>query len=66
MIQIDIDNDLCVGCKFCVHVCPEMVLALAGGYVATVIGLDRCNLCMNCEKECPESAIKVGRRESVV
>ena len=59
MVRIDIDNDLCVGCKLCVHICPEMVLHMAGGYVATAINLDRCNLCMACEKDCPENAIKV-------
>ena len=59
MVQIEIDNVLCVGCKFCAHICPEMVLHMAGGYVATVINLEKCNLCMDCENECPENAITV-------
>ena len=60
MVRIDINNDLCVGCKLCAHICPEMVLGMAGGYVATVINLIRCNLCMACEKECPENAVTVS------
>ncbi|MFC1981568.1 ferredoxin family protein [Chloroflexota bacterium] len=59
MIHIDINNDRCIGCKFCAMICPKMVLHTAGGYVATVIDVNRCNLCMACEKECPESAIEV-------
>ncbi len=63
MALIDIDTDACVGCKLCVHICPQMVLGMAGGYVATVIDDSRCDLCMACEEECPENAIKVGRQE---
>lgn len=59
MIHIHIDNDLCVGCKFCALICPELVLSLSGGYVATVVNADKCTLCMDCERECPEDAIKV-------
>ena len=59
MICIDINNDLCVGCKLCVHICPQMVLGMAGGYVATVINPNKCNLCMACENECSENAIRV-------
>ena len=59
MIQININSDLCVGCDLCVHLCPEMVLYLTGGYLATVINLEQCNLCMVCEEECPEGAIEV-------
>jgi NAD-dependent dihydropyrimidine dehydrogenase PreA subunit len=58
-MHIDIDNDLCVGCGFCALICPQLVLSLSGGYVATVVNPGRCNLCMDCEKECPEGAIKV-------
>lgn len=59
MVQININNDLCVGCRLCVRICPEMVLHMTGAYVATVINLGRCTLCMTCEKECPEDAIEV-------
>lgn len=62
MVQIDINNDLCVGCKLCVHICPEMVLGMAGGYVANVIDVNRCSQCMVCERECPEEAIRVRER----
>ena len=61
MIRIDIDNDVCVGCKLCANICPQFVLHTAGGYVATVIDVNRCNLCMECENTCPESAIKVSK-----
>lgn len=59
LVKIDINTDFCVGCKLCTQVCPEVVLGMAGGYVATVIDVDRCNLCLLCEKECPEEAIRV-------
>ena len=61
MIRIEVDNDLCVGCKLCVHVCPEMVFGMAGGYVATVVRPEKCTLCLACEQQCPEEAIKLPR-----
>ena len=60
-IDISIDNDLCVGCRLCVLVCKPMVLGMAGEYVATVVDASKCNLCMDCEEQCPESAIKVQK-----
>jgi NAD-dependent dihydropyrimidine dehydrogenase PreA subunit len=39
-----------------------MVLGLDGEYVATVIDANRCNLCMACEQECPESAVKIENK----
>ena len=66
MISIEIDNDLCVGCKLCAFVCPRMVLHMAGGYVATVINIGRCNLCLACARECPEDAITVTETRAPV
>ena len=60
MASVSIDSDLCVGCKLCVHACPELVLGMAGGYVATVLDLTRCTRCLLCEEQCPEQAIKVA------
>ena len=59
MKRIIINTDACVGCKLCVHICPGLALGMAGGYVAAVIDINRCNLCLACEKECPEDAIQV-------
>jgi 2-oxoglutarate ferredoxin oxidoreductase subunit delta len=60
MASVSIDSDLCVGCKLCVHVCPDLVLGMAGGYVATVLDLSRCTRCLLCEEQCPEQAITVA------
>jgi NAD-dependent dihydropyrimidine dehydrogenase PreA subunit len=59
LIRIEVENDLCVGCKMGAHICPEMVLGMAGGYVPSIVRPEKCTLCLACEQQCPEGAIKV-------
>jgi len=56
--SIQIEPDLCIGCKLCVIVCPEGVLDLRSDTLACVVNLEKCTGCLECEK-CPENAIKV-------
>lgn len=62
---ITISKRLCSGCKICVEMCPEKVLAMVNepskvsGEIAGVVNLDACIKCMLCEVHCPDFAIKV-------
>lgn len=60
MVRIHIDSDLCVGCMLCALLCPNMVLVIAGGYVAAEIDAQKCTLCMACQDVCLERAITVN------
>ena len=62
MTTISINADRCIGCKFCVVVCPEGVLLLRSMVLSVVVDQDKClgTACMECEKGCPEKAIKVS------
>jgi len=55
--QIDVSS--CIGCGSCVQVCPENVLALAGGTVSIVSGM-RCVGHGLCAEICPVGAITLG------
>jgi len=74
-----IDPELCVGCGLCVDACPVEVLdsfneGFASGkavYLPVphtfpntyIIDTGACNLCGECEKVCPTSAIKISEQE---
>jgi NAD-dependent dihydropyrimidine dehydrogenase PreA subunit len=51
-VRIKLDENLGMG--------AAEALRRAGHDVATVVDASRCNLCMRCEKECLENAIKVS------
>lgn len=62
MINVIINGDLCIGCRWCAIKCPEEVLDLRSDVLAFVADLDRCTACRICEL-CPEHAITVtGKR----
>ena len=56
--SIQIEPDLCIGCKLCVIVCTEGVFDLRSDTLAFVANLKKCIGCLKCEA-CPENAIKV-------
>ena len=64
-MQIYINEELCKGCEFCVHICPTKVLAMSselgpkGNFVAVVKDPNKCTGCKLCELICPDFAISV-------
>lgn len=67
MAKIVIDPKLCKACEYCVHFCPNEVLALGqvanamGYHTAVPLAEDRCVSCKQCAVMCPEGAISVFR-----
>jgi len=68
--HVDIEQELCKGCEFCVDVCPEECLAMADlinsrGYRFAMYEGDRCTGCGVCYYNCPEpGAITVHKSRS--
>ena len=58
MVEIKIDLDRCTGCGTCADVCPVGVFEVKEGKSAAV-NANECLICMACETQCPENAIKV-------
>ena len=62
---IEIDQERCKGCLFCVEHCPKKVISLSnklnmkGYFVAEFSGGDGCTGCATCALVCPEVAIEV-------
>ena len=49
--MIEIDSDVCVGCRLCIKYCPRDALPDKVE--------ERCNKCRLCELICPHNAITV-------
>lgn len=58
MVKIEIDLEKCDGCGTCVDVCPVEVLEVKDGK-AVAVRPEECLVCMACEVQCPNNAIKV-------
>lgn len=57
-MSIGIDNNLCVGCKKCVDVCPGNLIYSDEGNKAYIKYPKDCWGCTACIKECNSKAIK--------
>lgn len=51
-------RDKCIGCQFCIRVCPIKAITLDGHGVA--IDMDKCTACGNCTKVCPTEALELA------
>jgi NAD-dependent dihydropyrimidine dehydrogenase PreA subunit len=64
-----VNETWCKGCRICVDLCPNHVLAMIEspdrweGAIVRVTAMDSCNGCGVCEDECPDFAITVFKPE---
>ncbi len=67
--EINIDRDLCTGCRICITFCPKDVLDDSddlnqyGNYFPEVVAKEECIVCRRCELYCPDFAIEVEVEE---
>ncbi|HUT80162.1 MAG TPA: nitroreductase family protein [Candidatus Bathyarchaeia archaeon] len=54
--KINIENDLCTGCKTCIDLCPRDCFTL-NEEKKSVFNSNRCHDCGHCISACPENAI---------
>jgi 2-oxoglutarate ferredoxin oxidoreductase subunit delta len=65
LYSLDVNETWCKGCRICVDLCPQNVLAMIEapdrweGSIVQVVSMDACNGCGICEAECPDFAIAV-------
>ena len=65
MAKIEIDAELCKGCKLCIAVCPQKIIVVGDkinskGYSYMKQTDDKsCTACKLCAIMCPDSAITV-------
>lgn len=58
MVKIEIDLEKCDGDGTCVDVCPVEVFEIREGK-SVAVRPEECLVCMACEVQCPQGAIKV-------
>jgi 2-oxoglutarate ferredoxin oxidoreductase subunit delta len=64
-IKIQISEDYCKGCQFCIVSCPKKVLSRSekiskrGFHFPVVKAIARCTGCRICQNICPDFAIYV-------
>lgn len=69
--RVVVNTALCKGCDLCVSLCPAGVLSMEEdgekllGKVASVLFIDACIGCKECEIHCPDFAISVADKDSV-
>lgn len=56
--RIELDQDKCTGCGFCIEVCPHNVIEI-NNRLAYLTNKDRCIECGACSMNCPTGAIDV-------
>jgi 2-oxoglutarate ferredoxin oxidoreductase subunit delta len=68
-MKIEIEEDLCKGCQYCIEICPQDILIVSNrinkkGYtLPEVKDQDSCIGCKKCELICPEMAITIKKEE---
>ncbi len=63
--MISIDNDKCINCSLCSHVCPHGVIEMTG-QTAALEYIDKCIACGACGLNCPAEAISVEKKTGCV
>lgn len=62
MGRVEIDNELCIGCKLCVEICPANTLVMTDKTSVAMKGQNpSCIACSDCVPICLPKAIKVTR-----
>ncbi|MEQ8221539.1 MAG: ferredoxin family protein [Candidatus Eremiobacterota bacterium] len=59
----EIDGELCIGCKACVAICPNDVIAIGEDEKAKVVRPDVCQKKEECANICPTEAIVLPWKE---
>jgi len=58
MVEIEIDEDACVGCGSCVDDCPNNVYQMnEETWKTTVVNADDCMACLSCHEICPSQTM---------
>ncbi len=55
-MKAEVLREACVGCGYCIDICPENAIELDPDMVA-VVDTERCHACGVCEYECPALAV---------
>ncbi len=58
VVTLELNADLCNGCRMCTLVCPHAVFAVHNGK-AEIVDRDGCMECGACAMNCPEGALSV-------
>lgn len=54
-MTIFIDDEKCIGCDFCVSICPSQAISIINN--TAIIDYNKCKECLLCMDECPTNAI---------
>lgn len=57
---LELDRNLCTGCRMCLNVCPHEVFTIEGNK-AEIVRKDSCMECGACMINCPAGAIEVEK-----
>jgi NAD-dependent dihydropyrimidine dehydrogenase PreA subunit len=59
VVTLELNQEVCVGCKMCLVVCPHDVFGMGNGH-AVVKNRDACMECGACATNCPTEAVTVN------
>lgn len=54
--RVRVEEEICIGCRRCVDVCPRAVFRMEG-QTSEVVREDRCVICRSCFSQCPTGAV---------